>query len=270
VSPSSRVDEAAAPGILNPVADDLLWRHVCDLPAFRALLRAIEARFYAGLPLVEPVLDLGCGDGHFGALALPRPPQVGLDARAEGGRIPFSDGSFATVISNSVLEHIARVEPVLEEVARVLRRPAPAERGRAGVFLFSVPDSNFVRFLSIGRALDWLGQPRLGDAYRSLFNRMSGQVHCDGPEVWRSRLEAAGLHVVSWRPYVSRRALVAVEWGHYLGLPSLVARRLTGRWILWPSRLNLGLTEWLVRPLYREPPPQIGAYLFVIAERVDG
>ena len=58
---------------------DLLWRHLQELPAFRALLRATEARLYAELPLPELVLDLGCGDGHFGAAALPRPPHAGLD-----------------------------------------------------------------------------------------------------------------------------------------------------------------------------------------------
>jgi len=264
------------------VTDDLLWRHLHDLPAFRALLRATEARFYADLPLAEPVLDLGCGDGHFGAVALPRPPQVGLDpwagpleearrrgayrllTRAEGGRMPFADRSFATVISNSVLEHIPQVEPVLAEVARVLRP--------GGAFYFCVPGPNFLPFLSIGRGLDRLGLRSLGDAYRAFFNRISRHHHCDGPEVWRARLEAAGLRLVRWWPYFSRRALVALEWGHYLGLPSLVWKRLVGRWVVWPSRVNLWLTHRLLRSFYQEPtPPEgAGAYLFFVAQKDGG
>ena len=52
---------------------DFLWRHLRELPAFRALLRAVEARFYQDLlPLQEPVLDLGCGDGHFASVTFPR------------------------------------------------------------------------------------------------------------------------------------------------------------------------------------------------------
>ena len=35
-----------------------------ELPAFRALLRAVEARFYDHIPLPDPVLDLGCGSGR--------------------------------------------------------------------------------------------------------------------------------------------------------------------------------------------------------------
>lgn len=261
----------------NPVEEDLFWLHLQDLPAFRALLRATEARFYADLPLAEPILDLGCGDGHFGTVALPRVPQVGLDpwaaplaearrrggyrllVRADGGRMPFPEGSFATVISNSVLEHVPDVEPVLREVARVLRP--------GGAFYFSVPGPNFLPFLSIGRGLDRAGLRRLGDLYRAFFNRVCRHHHCDGVEVWRSRLEGAGLRLVRWWPYFSRRALVALEWGHYLGLPSLVARWLFGRWILWPSRVNLWPTERLLRPLYEEPLPREGAYLFFVAER---
>lgn len=259
------------------MADDLLWRHLRDLPAFRALLRATEARFYADLPLPEPVLDLGCGDGHFGAVALPRVPQVGLDPgagplgearrrggyrlliRAEGERIPFPDGSFAAVVSNSVLEHIPGVGLVLAEVARVLRP--------GGVFYFSVPGPNFLPLLSIGRALDRLGMRSLGDAYRAFFNRVSRHRHCDGPGVWEARLEAVGLRLRRFWPYFSRRALTALEWGHYLGLPSLVCKRLTGRWVLWPSRVNLWPTERLLRPLFEEPLSGEGAYLFFVAER---
>ena len=259
------------------MAEDLLWRHLRDLPAFRALLRATEARFYVDLPLEGPVLDLGCGDGHFGAVALPRSPDVGLDpwagplrearrrggyrllVRAEGGRIPFPDGSFATVVSNSVLEHIPRLEPVLAEVARVLRP--------GGAFYFSVPGPNFLPFLSVGRALDRAGLRPMGDAYRAFFNRVARHHHCDGPEVWEARLAAVGLRVVRSWPYFSRRALVALEWGHYLGFPSLVAKWLTGRWVVCRSRANLWLTERLVRPLFEEPLPREGACWFFVAEK---
>jgi hypothetical protein len=85
--------------------------------------------------------------------------------------------------------------------------------------------------------------------------------------VWEQRLEKAGLELVRSWTYFSRRALVALEWGHYFGLPSLVAKKLTGRWILWPSRVNLWLTERLVRPLYEEPLPNEGAYVFLVARK---
>ena len=123
---------------------DFLWPHLRDLPAFRALLRAVEARFYQDLlPLEEPVLDLGCGDGHFASVTFAHKLQAGIDPsaaclaeahergaygllpRALGDALPFPDGHFSTVISNSVLEHIPDLDPVVAEIARVLRPPSP-------------------------------------------------------------------------------------------------------------------------------------------------
>jgi len=50
-------------------------------------------------------------------------------------------------------------------------------------------------------------------------------------------------------------------------VPSLLARKLTGRWILWPSRFNLGLTERFVRRYYREPLAGDGTYTLYVATR---
>ncbi|MGB9776770.1 MAG: methyltransferase domain-containing protein [Anaerolineae bacterium] len=254
---------------------DLFWLHLRDLPAFRALLRATEARFYISLPFPEPVLDLGCGDGHFGAVALPRPPDVGLDPdarplrearqrgayrlllQADGACLPFPDATFGTVVSNCVLEHIPHGEPVVREVARVLRP--------GGRFYFSVPGPDFLALLSIGRALDRLGLRPLGNLYRAFFHRISRHYYYDGVEGWRARLERAGLQLLDAQPYLSPRALAAVEWGHYFGFPSLVAKQLTGRWVLWPARPNLWLTERLFRPFYEEAPSAESGCLFVAA-----
>ena len=263
----------------TPPGDDILWQNLRELPAFRALLRAVETGFYADLPLSCPVLDLGCGDGHFGHVTFRARLDVGLDrcahelgeawgrgahrllTQAEGVRIPCPADSFATVVGNSVLEHIAQPQPVLEEIARVLRPD--------GWFCFSVPGPNFLRFLSLGRLLDRLGAARLGDAYRHFFNNVSNHQHCDASDVWRDSLEECGLAVERCRVYFPRRALVAFEWLHYFGLPSLASKRLFGRWVLFQSHGNLRLTEWLVRPVYEHAVrwQGAGAYLFFVARK---
>jgi len=45
----------------------------------RALLRSVESRFMAGVPLLHPVLDVGCGDGHFASVTYTERFDVGLD-----------------------------------------------------------------------------------------------------------------------------------------------------------------------------------------------
>ncbi len=64
---------------METMPDDFLWRHLKGVPAFRALLRAVESRFYQNLELERPVLDLGCGDGHFAAVTFSLSPEVGID-----------------------------------------------------------------------------------------------------------------------------------------------------------------------------------------------
>jgi SAM-dependent methyltransferase len=258
--------------------DDFLWQHLKDLPAFRALLRAVEARFYQDLlPLDEPVLDVGCGDGHFASVAFPRPLAAGIDphagalreargrgaylvlAQALGDALPFASGQFATVVSNSVLEHIPSVEPVLAEIARVLQP--------GGRFIFCVPSQHFTEllfFTQLFRRLRLAGPAR---AYERTFNRISRHSHCDGPDVWQARLARAGLDLTASFSYFSERALYALDVGHYFGAPSLIAKKLLGRWILAPTHWNLALTERWLRPLYEEPLPEVGAYLFFVAEK---
>jgi len=250
------------------------------LPAFRALLRAVESDFYQGLERPAPVLDLGCGDGHFAAAAFDAPLDVGVDPSlsslreasrwgahhyllcAEGGDLPFPSGSFGTVVSNSVLEHIPDVKAVLREVARVLRL--------GGRFYFSVPGPNFRRFLSVGRFLDRLGLQDMAEGYRRLFDRISRHYYYFTPAQWQELLAGYGLITVRWWPYFSVRALAALEWGHPLGIPSLLCKKLTGRWLIVPQTWNVRLVERLLGPLYDEQPGGPGAYLFFSAQRVKG
>jgi SAM-dependent methyltransferase len=268
--------------------DDIFWEHLETVPAFRALLRAMEARFYKELlPLADPVLDVGCGDGHFASVAFPQPLAAGIDpaagtlvearergahivlARSMGEALPFGDGTFATVISNSVLEHIPDVDPVLAEIARVLKRPTSGNGQDIGRFIFCVPSEHFTEFLFFSGLFGRMGLEGLARAYEGYFNRISRHHHCIGPDEWRGHLGQAGLKLTDFFYYFSERAHHALDVGHYVGLPNLIAKRLTGRWVLIPSHRNpvLAATERWLRPLYEEPLPEVGAYLFLVAEK---
>lgn len=260
------------------VDKDYLWVNLRGLPYFRALLRAVEARFYQDYPLPAPTLDIGCGDGHFASVAFEHRLTAGVDpvwqplrqaarlgvyrfvVQGRGSQMPFADKTFASAISNSVLEHIPDVKTVLAETARLLKPGAP--------FLFCVPNQTLLSQLSISKALERIGFHPLGEAYRLFFNRISRHIHCDPPEVWHSRLEKAGFRLERCWHYFSPAALHILEWGHYFGLPSLVSHALTRRWILVPTRWNLAITRRIIERHYLDNPiREDGVYTFYITRR---
>ncbi len=258
-------------------AKDFLWPHLKTLPYFRALLRSVEASYYQDFELPAPVLDLGCGDGHFASTAFEFDVDVGMDSwwkplraakktetyhalvQANGAEMPFPSNYFASAVSNSVLEHITEVEKVLAEAARVLKPGA--------LFLFCCPNPGYFSELAVPAILRKVGMRRLGQAYADWFGRMSRTIHADAPETWQARLERAGFSLERWWHYFSPAALHALEWGHYLGIPSLIAKKLLGRWLIATTRWNLWLTERLIRPYAGDEPLSNGAYTFYVARK---
>jgi len=254
---------------------DYLSLHLRDLPYFRALVRSVESAFYQDLDLPSPTLDVGCGDGHFASLTFDHKLDVGLDpwraplheakrrhayyllVEADGGKIPFPDGTFASAISNSVLEHIPHIEIVLPEIARTLKTGAP--------FFFCVPNERYLSELDIPRRLRSVGLKGLVDKYTEWFRRISRVTHADNPEVWEKRLVKANFGLDRWWHYFSPSAMRVLEWGHYFGLPSLVSRTLTGRWIIAPVHWNLFIIERYLRRYARVEACKNGTFTFYLA-----
>jgi SAM-dependent methyltransferase len=207
------VSASAAPG---RVERELFARLVCDAPFQPATnyWRAVE------IAAVRPDdlppgrgLDLGCGDGRLTRLILghvgPR-SIVGIDPdpleatlavdegiyervhTAFGDRIPEPDASFDWVFSNSVLEHIPDLAPVLAEVARLLRPE--------GRFVFTVPQETFHACLR-GPWLPWVSR----HAYLKMIDQRCAHVRYWGIGEWRAALTAAGMDLVQARRYLSPR-----------------------------------------------------------------
>jgi SAM-dependent methyltransferase len=256
---------------------DYLWLHLRDLPYFRAMLRAVEASFYERIDFPSPVLDIGCGDGHFTEIAFDQLIDIGVDPdlrimceaqsrqvyrmllQSDGGKLPLPEASIGTAFSNSVLEHIPHLDQVLLEVGRVLKPGA--------YFLFTVPNPGYRDELSIPAFLEKLNLGCLGKAYEDWFMRMSRTIHLYDREGWQQRLEPAGMIIEDSFDYFSPRALRMLEWGHYFGAPCLLPRWVLGRWILVPTRWNLGLTEHLVRRVYDTSPHTKGTYSYYLARK---
>ena len=158
------------------MSEEILWRNLRELPYFRAILRAVESCLVQQVELPEPVLELGCGDGHFASVTYSDVLDVGLDpsikpmreaqgrnaykllVQADGAISPFAAGTFSSALSNSVLEHIPQLDDVLHELSRVLRPGAP--------FVFTVPNPGYETMLSIPMISEKIGLRSLAEVYR--------------------------------------------------------------------------------------------------------
>lgn len=186
--------------------DAATWRDLLrELGPSLGLWRAAEVAVLREMSYEPPVLDLGCGDGSTVSRVLPSvafgvdPDVHALQRAAQRGvyelllpvpveALPLRAGSTSTVVSNSVLEHITRVDAVLQAVQRMLRP--------GGRFIFTVPTEAFSAALTVSVG-----------AYGRWRNRQYGHVNLWPLRRWRAHLERAGLELVWTRTYL-RPALV--------------------------------------------------------------
>ncbi len=258
---------------------DFLRPHLLSLPIHRAMIRSIEARLFAEIApeLPEPILDVGSGDGTFVEIALPGKQVFGIDpirsdtyeaagrgvyaglSIAGGQSLPFADATFAAAISNCVLEHVVPLDATLAETARVLKPGAP--------FIASVVGNRFPQELLGSKVLDTLGLD--GRRYGQWFNKISVHHNTLSVADWTARFERAGLEVVTYTPYMSAAALKLFDLSHYIGAPSLLTRRLTGRWLIAPPLTPNLLWEPVLRRIYDAPPGADGPYYFFVCRRPE-
>jgi SAM-dependent methyltransferase len=262
--------------------NDLLWKNISALPYFRGFLRAVEGSYYQDIEIRQPVLDLGCGDGHFSWVTFGKRTfnMIGIDPDlkslieatqysvfshlicARGDQLPFPAGFFSSIVSNSVLEHIDKVDLVILEANRVL---IPG-----GKLVICVPNDNFTQNLSIAKLLDRLGLNFLAGKYRTFFNKISRHFHPDTEETWMRRLRHAGFNIIEYWNYFTQKSLAILEWGHFSGLPAWINRKFFGRWILFPSIKNPLLSRiyfWLKDHVERDQRSPDGAYSFFITAK---
>ncbi|MGH2355572.1 MAG: class I SAM-dependent methyltransferase [Chloroflexota bacterium] len=281
--------ERASPRLVRPTpevlarAPEIARHHLATLPVHRAIIRVVECLLVGNEALPRPLLDVGCGDGHFAAACLKATVDAGIDpaeaSAVEATRtgaykqvlvgsaagLPFPDQSFASVVSNCVLEHIPPLAESLGEIARVLRP--------GGKLVITVPSERFADSLFWPQTLRRAGLAGWAEAYGRWFNRLSRHYHTYSRDEWMQRLEQAGLRVQTWTSYLQPDAMGFFDLSHYYGVPTLVSKRLTGRWILWPGkRRYLPWERWLEGRLvhfsYQFAVPD-GAYYFFTATKPE-
>ena len=272
VSPDATAVPAAATEP-DPAADASKLLAACASPseAYWRLLELSAVRRHIA-EAAQPMLELGCGNGAFTELtglqvdvALDREQRaVQCAARRRGvyravyvadiRELDETLGLFGTIFSNSVLEHVRDVEPVLERCRELL---VPGGRLLATVPLRRMNEHLALRLPIYARARQ-----------RQLQHHNLWSV-----EEWQARLEAVGFETVTADPYLDAAAcrrwdkldvLGAIGIGRYrLGpaLHLLVARVL-------PAPLKRSMSARLSRLLLswaRRPPEGLGCAVVLIA-----
>jgi len=228
-------------------------------PLALAFERTLECRIYQQQVFERPVLDLGCGDGLFAKVLFADRVDTGVDSdpreldRARklgvyreligcsGESVPKPAGSYNTIFSNSVLEHIREVQPVLDEAFRLL---APGGR-----FYFTVPSDWFDRHSNVSRLLEALRLPALACRARRLYNRFWKHHHYHDAEGWEARARRAGFEIVGSEAYDPRSICQLNDFLVPFSAPAMLVKRLTGRWVLFPALRRQSMRA--VRPLAR-------------------
>ena len=279
------------------------------------LWRAMELDALSRVSWTFPLLDLGCGSGLFSFMLLvPNVGEsfddytfhylnykpcdtlenrermvIGLDINyhvvnhsrrlphyrvvmnGDARSLPFADESFATIISNCTLEHISGINQVLGEVARVLKKD--------GILAFTVPSSSFGNHLLGSAIMRLVGGENLRRRHIKRVNEdLAHQNILNIPE-WKAGLEAAGMQLVDFLPYLPPRA--ELIWGilYFLsrfGIGRITISAILGRFaailigfkVFFPKRAWCLVLERLLQQIYI-PCSAEGGGLMIVAKRED-
>ncbi len=215
------------------------------VPAALAIERLIECHILESKNFIRPVLDIGCGDGLFAKVLFADQIDEGLDydasetARAAASgkylhlttdsatQMPFPEASFATVFSNSVLEHIPEVERVVNEAFRVLKP--------GGIFYFTVPSPLFEEQALPHRLLCALGLKNQAAAFGKAYNAFWRHYNVYDLEGWCSMASDAGFQIQEAFSYCPANAARLNDLLAPLAFPSAITRRIFNRWVLLPK-----------------------------------
>lgn len=196
----------------------LLTEFVARYPAqpATAFWRGIEIDALSRAPIPEGLgLDIGCGDGILTDILFKRigrtPDLVGIDPdpleteaaqnysfyqrvhTVGGDAIPEADATFDYAISNSVLEHIPDLEPVIRELGRVLKP--------GGQFFFTVPCPIFRDNLA-GALLPGIKR----EDYLSQLDKRVAHFNYLSEQDWKSMAGRHGMEVTQVTGYLGTAA----------------------------------------------------------------
>ncbi|MFC1625830.1 class I SAM-dependent methyltransferase [Patescibacteria group bacterium] len=216
-------------------------------PLSHALWRSVEALSFSQVKFKSPILDVGCGFGEFAGVVFDR-VEIGVDIStsdlekalkgknygkvrwADARNLPFKNNSFGTVTSVSVMEHIENAEDVVKEVARVLKP--------GGLFVFSVPTSNFEKYLMGTKIFKSLKLPGLANKYINLHRRAFKHVTLKPKGWWVKILKKARFKIIKSHGTLSPVVLRIHEFFLVSAFPSQLGKLFFGKRFMMSTGLR--------------------------------
>lgn len=217
--------------------------YVKEAPLTLAIERAFECELLSKQKFNRPILDLGCGEGLFAYILFDEPVDVGIDPNNQelekakkygmhkvlincfGEKIPKESDSFNTIFSNSVLEHIPDIEPVLKEAYRLLTAQ--------GEFYITVPTNLFDRYSIIYQIFILLRLDSMAERYQIFFNNFWKHYHHYDNEGWIKLFQKNGFEVKIRKEYCNKNVCLLNDALTPLSLPGYLSKKILNRWFLF-------------------------------------
>lgn len=225
--------------------DNFFENYLYQAPLPLAVERTQECLLLSRYQFEGPVLDIGCGDGIFADILFNKVIDVGIDPnkkelqRAQktgkyaeliecfGDKIPKPDGSFKTIFSNSVMEHIPDIKPVLKEAHRLL-----AQDGR---LYLTLPTHLFDKYTFGYQILNKLGLKNKSNKFSVFFNKFWCHYHYYDVAGWRELFTEIGFVVDTEQEYGNKKMCMFNDLMAFFSLPSLFARKIINSWF-WSDK----------------------------------
>ena len=238
---------------------DFLKRYLSNAPVPLAIERSWECEILATRDFPRPVLDIGCGEGLFAHNLFEDKIDVGLDpnqrelARTKtfglydellncyGSEVPKEDQSYKTIFSNSVMEHIEEIEPVLKESHRLLADD--------GTMYLTLPTDKFDKYTLMNQILTKLGLLGLAERWRKFSNGFWAHYHYYTPEEWEEMFDRNGFKVTDKIEYGSKAQCMANDLFTPLCVGAFVVKKTTNEWFLFP-KLRKFVAEKIYYPIW--------------------
>lgn len=236
--------------------NNFLVEYLNEAPVPLAFERAFECHILSQQKFEHPILDIGCGDGIFAKILFDEKIDTGIDPlnyelesakqynmydeliEAFGDKIPKGDNSYKTVFSNSVLEHIKNLDPVLKEINRVL---VPE-----GIFYATIPTNYFDKYSVISKLLNGVGLKGMALKYNNFFNNFWRHFHYYDKAGWTKKFENNGFKVVNIIEYGAPIDCLFNDFWVPVTIPNYIIKKIFNRFFLFKFLRRIYSPIWVL------------------------